>query len=336
MTPIRTAIASVASLPPVLVAVRLAGWWPCDVACQGGGFYQRLAGIDVLWAALLGYALFALLLWHDAIRRLHWSALAGAGAGLLAGVSLFYLGVSWQLGIVCPFCLTIHAVVLSVLLAVAGDAAGTTALCLLLGVLSANAAFHHTAVPDVVATATPPIAAPPAGSRAATADANRSLGQATAPITVEYAFSLQCSHCSEQHQPLLDALAPAIAAGRVRVVMRPVIRPADTGSLWLAAWAFAAAEQSPERFANFLTEHLSTKATLSREELLTLGGDLPALDAAAAGGVFDGLVTSDQQVLRRLGYQGSTPFVAVVRDGVVHARYVRDVPLPALVELVSK
>ena len=54
-------IAIAASLPLVLTAVRLAGWWPCDVACQGGGFYQRVLGIDVLWAALLGYGLLAAL-----------------------------------------------------------------------------------------------------------------------------------------------------------------------------------------------------------------------------------------------------------------------------------
>ncbi len=337
MSPIRLAVAATASVLPLLTAVRLAGWWPCDVACQGGGFYQRFAGIDVLWPALLSYALLAALLWLDAVRRLHWSRFSCATAGLLAGVSLFYVGVAWQLGIVCPFCITIHSVMLAVLLAVAGEAAGTTALCLLFGLLGTNAAFHHTAVADAGGDATtPPAVVLPPSARASRADRNRTLGRAAAPITVAYAFSLQCSHCAEQHQPLLDALAPAIADGRVRVVMRPVIRPADTGSRWLATWAFAAAEQSPERFATFLTEHLSTKATLTREELLTLGGDLPMFDAAATGGVFDDLVASDQQALRGLGYKGSTPFIAVISDGVVRGRFVRDVPLPALVELVSK
>lgn len=343
MTPIRIGIAVAASLPLVLTAVRLAGWWPCDVACQGGGFYQRVLGIDVLWAALLGYGMLAALVWHAALRRLHWSAATGATAGLLAGTSLFYLGVAWQLDIVCPFCLTVHGVMLAVLLAVAGDAAGPTAICLLLGLLGTNAVFHHTAVADVVAAS---VVAPvqstgnpgalTAANRVALADANRSLGQAAAPITVEYAFSLQCSHCAEQHQPLLDALAPAIAAGRVRLIMRPVVRPADAGSQWLAAWAFAAAEQSPEQFTTFVTKYLSTRGGLTRDELLTLGDDLPARDAAAGGGIFDHLITSDQQTLRTLGYHGATPFVAVVKDGVIRGRSMRDLAIPALVELINQ
>lgn len=339
MTPIRLAIAVAASLPLVLTAVRLAGWWPCDVACQGGGFYQRVLGIDVLWAALLGYGVLAALVWHAALRRLHWSAAIGATTGLLAGTSLFYLGVAWQLDILCPFCLTVHGVMVAVLLAVAGDAAGPTAICLLLGLLGTNAVFHHTAVADVVTAPSAGIQAPASSSaakRSALADANRSLGQATAPITVDYAFSLQCSHCAEQHQPLLDALAPAIAAGRVRVIMRPVVRPADAGSHWLAAWAFAAAEQSPEQFTTFVTKYLSTRGGLTREELLTLGDDLPARDAAAAGGIFDQLITSDQQTLRTLGYHGATPFVAVVKDGVVRGRSMRDLAIPALVELINQ
>lgn len=335
MTPIRTAVALTSSLPVLLTAVRLAGWWPCDVACQGGGFYQRFAGIEVLWGGLLGYAVLTAFVWHDAIRRLYWSNLTGIAAGLLAGISLFYVGVAWQLGIACPFCLTVHGLVLVVLLAVAGDAAGPTAISMLLGLLGTNAAFHHTAVPDVE-TAPAALTTAPMPQRAARADANRRLGQPTAPITVEYGFSLQCSHCAEQHQPLLEALAPAIAAGQVQLVMRPLIRPSDAGSRWLAAWALAAAEQSPENFTTFLTEHLSTRSGLTRDELLALGGDLPGRDAAARDGSFNDLITTDQQVLRKLGYQGSTPFVAIIQNGVVSGRFMRDLHLPAIVELLGR
>lgn len=339
MTPIRTTIAVISSVPLLLTAVRLAGWWPCDVACQGGGWYQRFAGLDVLWGGLLGYALLTAVVWNDALRRLHWTTLTAVTAGLLAGISLFYLGVAWQLGITCPFCLTVHTVVLVVLLAVAGDAAGPTAISLLLGLLGTNAAFHHTAVPDVLAAVphTQGTTAPSVTSqRAAQADANRRRGPPDAPITIEYGFSLQCGHCAEQHQPLLDALAPALAAGRVHLVMRPIIRPADAGGRWLAAWALAAAAESPDDFNTFLTKHLATRSGLTRDELLALGDDLPERNAAAQDGHFNDLITADQLALRKLGYQGATPLVVIIHNGIISGRFLRDLPLPAIVELLDK
>jgi len=335
MSLVRWCVAITACAPVILTTVRLVGWWPCDVACQGGGFYQRIHGVDVLWPALVGYCVLALLTLRDAWLLPRWSAITGMVAGGLAGVSLFYLFVAWSLGIVCPFCLTIHAVVLVVLLAVAADAAGPTAVMLLLGTLGANAVFHHQAVPDTlpdVATASTTTVALHTLALHTIADANRSRGVSDAPVQIDYALSLQCSHCAEQHQPLLDALAPAIAAGRVHLVMRPVVRPADSGSIWLAQCALAAAAHSADDFDTFLRERLGTRAALTREEMLTLGGDLPALDHDV-GGVAD-LVTADQHTLASLGYRGSTPFIAI-RHGTKITRFARDLPLAEIVAAID-
>ncbi len=327
MNLLRWGIALAACAPLGLIAVRLSGWWPCDVACQGGGYYQRVHGVDVLWLALLGYALLAFSAVHDAWRRLHWSNTTGMLAGGLAGVSLFYLFVAWSLGIVCPFCLTVHGLVLGVLLAVAGDAAGPTVLLLMLGALGSNAVFHHHAVADVV-SATPTTAT----ALSERADAHRRRGRDSAPIRIDYALSLQCSHCAEQHQPLLDVLAPAIAAGRVQLVIRPVVRPTDLGSRWLAQCALAAAARSSDGFDEFLRERLGTHADLTREELLTLGGDLPSLDQDTAA-VAD-LVAADQQALAALGYRGATPFLAIRRDSTI-TRFARDLPLADIVAAIN-
>ncbi len=312
MTALRWVIAAVAVVPVALTAVRLAGWWPCDVGCQGGGHYQRVGGVDVLWPALIGYLVLAGSLIHDAWRKPRWSAVSTAIAGALGGVSLFYLYVAWGLGLVCPFCLTIHATVLAVLLAVAGDAAGPAAVALLLGTLGANAVFHHQPVADMVAVGA--LTADPLNQTAAAqrAEANRTLGSATAPVVIDYALSLQCSHCAAQHQPLLEALAPALAAGRVRVVIRPVVRPADPASAWLAQCALAAAARSASDFESFLREHLGTRADLSRADLLMLGGDLALLDGESSE--VAALSRADQQVLAKLGFKGSTPFITVRHD----------------------
>lgn len=335
MNHIRWITALVACVPLNLTTIRLLGWWPCDVACQGGGYYQRIHGVDVLWPALMGYTLLALLTLHDAWRKPRWSTATGILAGGLAGVSLFYLFVAWSLGIVCPFCLTMHTLIVVVLLAIAGDAAGPTAVALVLGVLGANAIFHHQVVPDVLPTTnltTPTTPTSIETSIKTTADANRSRGVIDAPVLVDYALSLQCSHCAEQHQPLLDALAPAIAAGRVRVVMRPVVRPADAGSVWLAECALAAAAHSADDFDNFLRERLGTRAALTREEMLTLGGDLPALDRETPQ--VANLVTADQHALATLGYRGSTPFVAI-RHGTKITRFVRDLQLAEIIAAID-
>lgn len=334
MSRARWIAAGAACIPAILTAVRLAGWWPCDVACQGGGVYERIAGLSVLWPAQIGYLALATLALHDAWRSPRWSAPTCALVGLLAGASLFYLWVAWSLELVCPFCLTVHGLILALLLAIAPDAAGATAICLLFGLLGMNAVFHHRVVADIAAPAAMgPVR--PAGEAALAADANRTRGRADAPITVEYGYSLQCSHCAEQHGPLLDALGPPITAGTVRLVMRPVIRPADEGSAWLARWSFAAAARGPAEFDRFLLERLSTKAALSRNELLALGGDLPAYDAVAAGGTFDALLDGDQQALRKLGYKGSTPFVAVTRGSQVLGRFFRDIPLAEVSRLIQ-
>ena len=332
MSVVRWGIAITACVPVILTAVRLLGWWPCDVACQGGGYYQRIHGLDVLWPALIGYTALAVLTLRDAWRHPRWSPTTGMLAGGLAGVSLFYLYIAWSLGIVCPFCLTMHALVITVLLAVAGDTAGPTAVLLILGTLGSNAIFHHQVVPDSVPSSTSATLTPATTDLEKNADANRSRGLSDAPIQIDYALSLQCGHCAEQHQPLLDALAPAIAAGRVRLVIRPVVRPADPGSVWLAQCALAAAAHSADDFDNFLRERLGTRAALTREELLTLGGDLPALDRDTAQ--VANLVTSDQGTLATLGYRGSTPFVAL-RHGTKITRFVRDLQMAEIVAAID-
>ena len=334
MTRARWIVAGAACIPAVLTAVRLAGWWPCDVACQGGGVYERVAALSVLWAGLAGYLALAALALYDAWRSPRWSPVTCGLIGLLAGASLFYLWVAWSLELLCPFCLTVHGVVLALLLAIAPDAAGATAVCLLFGLLGMNAVFHHRVVADVAA---PTAAAPalPPGRAAIAADANRTRGRADAPLTVDYGYSLQCGHCAEQHGPILDALGPAIAAGTVRLVLRPVIRPADEGSAWLARWSYAAAARSPAELDRFLIERLATKSALTRDELLALGGDLPAYDATAAGGTFDALLDDDQRVLRTLGYKGSTPFIVISRGSQVLGRFFRDIPLAEVSRLIQ-
>jgi protein-disulfide isomerase/uncharacterized membrane protein len=394
MSRLRWPIAALACLPLALTALRLSGVWPCETACQGGGRYQAVFGIPVLWPAAAVYGLLALSALRDAWRgpddwsHRTWSHLTCALAGTAAGGALFFLWVAWSLGMACTFCFSVHAATLLTLFAVAAEAAGTTFLALVLSALALNAAYHHRVEADVEyvpvtggagsgapstdgttssgnttagttsgsttgatggsitsgtsgGTATTSSGQPGSGTTATLspaaqrADANRTRGHADAPLTIDYGYSLQCSHCAEQHGPLLDTLGPAIAAGRVRLILRPIVRPSDPSSRWLARWSFAAAAQSPTALDRFLIERLDTRADLSREDLLKLGGDLPALDAASAGGTFDPLVDADQRALAGLGYRGATPFVVVQRGATVVAKFARDVPLDQLMATIA-
>ena len=350
MIALRWPLAAVACLPLAATIVRLTGWWPCETACQGGGHYQAILGVSVLWPAVVVYGLLAGSMlrdawrggvWRDDDRRV-WSRPTCALAGLAAGGALFYLYVAWSLSLVCTYCLSVHLVAVVLLFAVATDAVGTALVAVLLGALSLNAVFHHRVEADVVE---PPAAggttSSGTGSSTAAAvtytdygptcaDNFRTRGKADAPLTVEYGYSLQCSHCAEQHGPLLATLAPAIADGRVRLVLRPVVRPSDPGSRWLALWSFAAALQSPEDLDRYLIERLDTRADLSREDLLKLGGDLPMLDTIAGKNHFEPLVDGDQKTLAGFGYRGATPFVVVHRGATVVAKFARDVPLDQL------
>lgn len=354
MIALRWPLAAIACLPLAATIVRLTGWWPCETACQGGGRYQTILGLSVLWPALVVYGLLAGSMlrdawrggaWRDDDRRV-WSRATCALAGLAAGGALFYLYVAWSLSLVCTYCLGVHLVSVVLLFAVASDAVGTALLALLLGALTLNAVFHHRVEADVVEQPAtqgmpPPVtgivgpttaAGSTTGANPVTlrADANRTRGTADAPLTVEYGYSLQCSHCAEQHGPLLATLAPAVADGRIRLVLRPVVRPSDPGSRWLALWSFAAALQSPEDLDRYLIERLDTRADLSRGDLLKLGGELPLLDTIAGKNDFGPLVDGDQKTLAGFGYRGATPFVVVHRGAAVVGKFARDVPLDQL------
>ena len=113
MTWMRRATALVATVPTLLTGIRLSGWWPCDVACQGGGFYQRLGGIDILWPALIGYLVLGGLALFDGFRRPRWSTATCVVAGLLGGASLFYLWVAWSLELLPGYRLLRHSLAIS-------------------------------------------------------------------------------------------------------------------------------------------------------------------------------------------------------------------------------
>jgi len=299
--------AVLATALPVLVVSRLAGWWPCDVGCQGGGFYKQLAGIDTLWLALGAYALLALLAWW---RPNH--ALTRAFAGLCAGSSLFFLALSAVLPLFCPFCLTVHALVCtSAVLLGAWEWRW-----LVLGLLAIIALFHHGPVRDVIT----PVAqvAAPSDALSLRMDAHRSRGPVDAVQQLEVVLDLQCAHCAESWSGLAAVIGPAVRDGRLRLTVRLVVRPSQPASRDLARWAFAAAADSAAAHGRYLVTFLGTRTDLTTDEVRSAHAEdlAPILAAAAAHGpVIEALVEADQALISRLGLRGATPLLVLSGAG---------------------
>lgn len=317
---------------------RLTGWWPCDVVCQGGAHYQTVLNLSVIWLALVAHVTLTVLAVRD-VRRGSYCAWTTRLSFLLAGVSLFFLFVAYQLDLHCPYCRAVHWGTVAALFCLGSLPAGMRwwqpLSWFLAGILGANAVFHHTAVPDLLPPTRPqhPVSVEDV-ARHHTAESGRTYGNVSAPRTLEVIIDLTCRHCAEQYRPLMTALKPAIDAKRVRVIVRHLVRPSQPASRPAAELVVAAAT---------MKEH-----AVAMDTLLGSNPDagLPGLTARLAE-VLDPirlnaaltsnataitlLIVDDQQRIGQLGLGPRTPAAVLSEDGKVIKTWVGDLPVPAIV-----
>ena len=314
---------------------RLTGLWPCDIACQGGAHYQALFGISVIWPALLTHALLTWLAWHDVRlgRSTLWTVRL---VHVLLGVAVFFLLIARELDLSCAYCGLVHCLTFLAFGLVLPFTTRRVSLWLpIFGWLIMNALFHHTPVADTttgVATAEPPITVNIDVSAAA--NRGRSYGDPLAPYTLEVVIDLTCRHCAEQYRPLMEALKSAVAAKRVRVVVRHLVRPSQSASAPAAELALAAAA---------LGEHATALETLLGSNPDAGFDGLKArlaevMDAAKLDGVLAqdrvtmaGLLADDQQRIGLLGVGSRTPSAVLLDKGKVTKRWSGDLPVVAIV-----
>lgn len=305
----RATIALLVVLAGVLVA-RLLDWWPCSVACSGGGAYERLAGIPVTVPALAGTLAALALAWRS-------SPLLPLALGLMAGSSLFFLGISVALGLVCPFCLTVHALVLTT--AALAWSWPRLPVAALVSLLATNAAFHHEVLRDVP---TAPEAPPAAATTTTPEPLGRIRGPAQATRTADLYLDLTCPHCAELRPRLLAALA------NVRVTERLVVRRGEPAGRDLARWGVAAAQRGREAWDRYVRSLLGSRSGLTRAEFLATHGDLlTPLDTQPGT---DSIVDQDQALLRNLRFDGKTPFLVLREGDRILARRSGDIDLTDL------
>ncbi len=304
--------------------------WPCPVSCQGGAHYQQLFGVPVQVPAVLALVAVAGLAW--------WRSAAAAGlAWAAAGASLYFLWVAWQLGLRCPYCLTVHAGVLLTAAAAAGRPWLPRLLCAVLVFLGLHLAFHPQVIRDgpEVADAVPPadpdlgafLAKPPVarpGVVDPAIDALRRQGSAQAAYILEVAIDLHCPRCAELAGPFDRTLKQAIDQGRVEVVHRFLTRRSAPSGRDLARHLLAAADPAQARLLTRVLlgtpEGLDWAAVRSRvAEVL----DPTGLEATLAGrgAAIDALLAADAARLQALRVLATPTAVMSRRHGEEVARW---------------
>jgi protein-disulfide isomerase len=332
-----------AALMVVLDGTRLTGIWPCDIACQGGAHYQKLGGISVIWYGLITHLALLALVWRD-VRRGKWCAWSIRLAWLLAGISLFFTAIAWQLQVVCPYCITIHVTTAIIVMMCHPFPRAVrwwqVLSWLMTGLLITNLAFHHKAIPDVTTSTTDPtVTTPDNVALHLAADKGRTYGRPQAAATLEIVIDVTCRHCAELYQPLMLALKPAIADGQVRVIIRHLVRPSQPAGKPASELLFAAAAlgehavamdvllgTNPDASAAGLTSRLA--------DVIDLAKLSPILHEQHAA--ISTLIADDQQRIQLLSVGPRTPAAALIVDGRVTQRWGGDLPVTAILVALPK
>lgn len=312
---------------------RLTGLWPCDIACQGGAHYQTLFGVSIIWFAMLTHGILSGLTWYD-VRRGRANLWTVRLVHVLLGVSFFFLLVARGLGLSCTYCLLVHWLTILAFFLVLPFTTRHVSLWLpIIGWLVMNALFHHTPVADVTTTTTTTTTQVEAVA-SSPADRGRTYGETSAPRTLEVVIDLTCRHCAEQYRPLMEALKPALAAKRVRIIVRHLVRPSQAASGPAAELALAAAAIQEHMAAMEILLGSNPDAGLAGLKA-RLGevidpvklDDVLSKDRAA----ITALLNDDQQRIKQLGIGPRTPSAVLIEDGKVTKTWSSDLPIPAIV-----
>ncbi|MBA3685782.1 MAG: thioredoxin domain-containing protein, partial [Planctomycetes bacterium] len=347
----RAGLPALALLAAGLSALRLSEhWalWPCEALCAGGAHYQRIFTVPILPLALALQIAVAGSALRDRHRD-HLSACTQALAWAALGATAYFLFVAWRLGVRCPHCFAVHTVVLCYLGALVREPTpwvDRVAMAALVG-LALHAGFHPALVRDGINLDLPEVTSTTAltseGKLAyAAADGSRRRGSSDAPLIVELAIDFQCRVCAEQHAHLIDALQPALSAGKVELVTRHVVRKSEPSGRRLARWAAAAAIVGEDQYQLYCATMLGSRPGADESALrvrlrealdpLSLDG---IVDRHAA--VVDRLVGDDLRRLRELQATAQTPQAILVArdDGRVLGRWEGAFDTTALVRAVE-
>lgn len=338
------AVAGAAAVAAMVALTRLMAWWPCQESCQGGAVYSRLLGTDIVILALVGAGfLLVLALWtrrRDSLGRRGLVLLLSWG---LAGIGGYYLWLAWWLQLACPFCFAMHTALVAA--ALAATAWRSRPLPLAVSGALAFGLLHFLYHPE------PMLLEPERSGNPVlqlglrdehlmvlmAADRGRRLGAAGAPVRAELVIDYQCEHCRSRLPPLLDGLRPALASGRLELVIRHRHAARDPGARHLARLSLAAAASG--RLREQMDLMLGTKPGLRREEIdALLPPQLAGVQSLVVQQelVFDKLLDLERTELHHLAATiGRTPLLVLVAGGVERGRWADHIPVAEVLAAVA-
>jgi Thioredoxin len=324
---------------------RLTGLWPCDVACQGGAYYQRIFGVSLLIPALIMHGLLFIFALRDT-QRGAWSAATIYSVWFMAGSGIFFLLIAYALGLTCSYCLLSHGLIfLSLLLCWPFPAQVRlhhAMIWLIGGALLINALYHHTPVADQLTSAstTQPNTTTPTQitSMRANMDRGRYYGQASSTQKLYVALDLSCKHCSEWYPTALAAWTPLIQEQRVQVVVLHMVRPAIPVTHTATRLAFAAA--GLQNHAPALSVLLGSNAEAQEPGLILRLADV--VDTKQLQTILfdhhadiDRLIAEDQNRIKQLGLGQRTPAIALEKDGKIIQRWAGNPDIQAIIQAIK-
>jgi len=327
----RRALPFLALFAAGLAALRLWGpeaAFPCQLRCEGLAEYGTLFGLPVLGFAVIGYSALALAAWRR--RHLPVGPVTAILAWSLAGGSLAYIGVSCYLGVLCLHCFAVHTVVLA---ALAGAGATRWRVGLALVIAAALGSWIVLSTPTAAPTAVVTLSPSDEAARARI-DANRSVGPADAPLTLELIIDLHCPVCARRHQAWMQA---ARAMPGLRITTRLLVRPGEPSAAEFARWILGSGSQGGVTFQLALAGVLGAPVGTTIHDAIPRLAEVvetPALanwmeqHAAATAAV----LANDQQLLHTWKADRRTP-TALLRnnDGEI-ARVSGDVELTPIID----
>jgi hypothetical protein len=207
-------------------------WFPCSAGCSKGEIYTLLFGINTLWLAAGAYGLLSLIL---ILQRAPFpNFINNALCWLIFGNTLYFLGLSAWLQMICPLCLAVHSCILAATIFI-WPLRGPTLLCIMWTLLGAGlvgglfALEHRTGRPtEQVIIPQPHNPDNPFLQMPQYHDgkldqacidrinANRSIGSNDAAYTLSVFIRLGCNHCASW-------VPQIIRDGRILAADTPVV-----------------------------------------------------------------------------------------------------------------
>lgn len=304
-------------------------WFPCSAGCSNGEAYSLIFGYDTLYFASAAYGLAILVLLFN--RGAHPGFFSHAVVWLFFGNSLFFLGLSAWLQMICPLCLSVHSCVLaaaifgwphrgSMALCLSWTALGAALIAGVFGLQLRYGAVDSSSDPgEQVLTPQNGASSNPFGQLPQQQQLDqalidrinrgRSIGQENAPCTLSVFIRLGCNHCASVVPQIIKDAKNLTADGTLKIRFHYIMNRFSAENLDRHYMALSAAIDGKFLLAQTALLGNEAAAIGFEESLRTFDIDPAALRRRIQQhkNEFNALREQDKQLFSRAGGTGTTP-----------------------------